>query len=122
MKLSNYLVTNILNLWELNLETLNGILTEELSRLKSLQKIYEHNLCKLPRGCLIAKEIKGQIYYYLNYREGKKSIFKYLGKLSNEDIFQIKNKIEERRKLKSLYAQAKKNINKIEKMSYGKKE
>ncbi|MHB1377214.1 MAG: hypothetical protein ACYCXB_07320 [Candidatus Humimicrobiaceae bacterium] len=71
---------------------------------------------------MIAKEIKGQIYYYLNYREGKKSIFKYLGKLSNEDISQIKNKIEERRKLKRLHAQAQKNINKIEKMSYGKKE
>lgn len=103
------------------METLNGILIEELNRLKSLKKSYEYNLCKLPKGCLIAKEIKGHIYYYLNYREGKKSIFKYLGKLSDEDISQIKNKIEERRKLKGLYAQTKKNISKIEKMSYGKK-
>ncbi|MHB1253197.1 MAG: hypothetical protein ACYCZ1_03425 [Candidatus Humimicrobiaceae bacterium] len=103
------------------METLNGILIEELSRLKSLQKKYDHDLCKLPKGCLIEKEIKGQLYYYLNYREGKKSIFKYLGKLSDEDISRIKNKIEERRKLRGLYAQTNKNISKIEKMSYGKK-
>jgi len=102
-------------------ETLNGILAEELNRLKSLKKSYEHNLYKLPKGCLIAKEIKGHLYYYLNYREGKKSIFKYLGKLGNEEISQIKNKIEERRKLEKLYIQVKKNITKIEKMSHEKK-
>ena len=103
------------------METLNGILAEELSRLESLKKNYEHNLCKLPKGCLIEKEIRGHIYYYLNYREGKKSIFKYLGKLGNEEISQIKNKIEERGKLKRLYIQAKKNITKIKKMSHEKK-
>ena len=103
------------------METLNGILIEELNRLKSLKKSYEHNLCKLPKGCLIEKEIKGNIYYYLNYREGKKSIFKYLGKSGNEEISQIKNKIEERRKLKRLYIQTKNNIIKIEKISHEKK-
>ena len=103
------------------METLNGILTEELNRLKSLKKSYEHNLYKLPKGCLIEKEIKGNIYYYLNYREGKKSIFKYLGKSGNEEISQIKNKIEERRKLKRLYIQTKNNIIKIEKISHEKK-
>jgi hypothetical protein len=54
--------------------------------------------------------------------EGKKSIFKYLGKLSAEEIFQIKSKIEERRKIKRLYIHAKNNITKIEKMSHAKKE
>ena len=104
------------------METLNGILTEELNRLKSLKKSYEHNLYKLPKGCLIEKEIKGHIYYYLNYRESKKSIFKYLGKLSDEEISQIKNKIEERRKIKRLHIHTKNNIMKIGKMSHAKKE
>ena len=104
------------------METLNGILTEELNRLKSLKKNYEANLGNLPKGSLIEKEIKGHIYYYLNYREAKKSIFKYLGKLSDEEIFQIKNKIEERRKIKRLCIHAKDNIKKIEKMFHAKKE
>ena len=103
------------------METLNGILTEELNRLKSLKKNYENNLGSLPKGSLIEKEIKGHIYYYLNYREGKKSIFKYLGKLNDEEISQIKNKIEERRKIKRLFIHTKNNIMKIEKMSHANK-
>ncbi len=103
------------------METLNGILMEELDRLKNLKKIYEDSLSKLPKGCLIKKEIRGHIYYYLNYRSGKKSIFEYLGKLSDKEIYQIKNKIEERKKLKDLYIHTKKNIFKIDKMTHEKK-
>ncbi|MBM3713358.1 MAG: hypothetical protein FJW56_07985 [Actinobacteria bacterium] len=103
------------------METLNGILIEELNRLKSLKKNYEDELLKLPKGCLIKKEIKGHLYYYLNYRSGNRSIFKYLGILSNKEISQIQNKIEQRKKLKSLYVQTRQNIIKIEKMAHEKK-
>lgn len=103
------------------MEVLNGILKEELSRLKNLKRSYENKLSKFPKGSLIKKEIKGHIYYYLNFRDGKKSVFKYMGKLSKEEISQIKNKIEERRKLRKLYIQVKNNIVKLEKMSHGKK-
>jgi hypothetical protein len=98
------------------MEILNGILKEELSRLENLKKSYESKLSKFPKGSLIKKEIKGHIYYYLNYRERKKSIFKYLGKLDKEKISQIKLKIEERRRLRKLYIQVKNNIIKLEKM------
>lgn len=103
------------------METLSGILMEELNRLKSLKKNYEVELLKLPKGCLIEKEIKGHLYYYLNYRLDSKSIFKYLGKLNDKEISQIKNKIEQRKKLKSLCAQTRQNIIKIEKMTHEKK-
>ncbi|MQY75596.1 MAG: hypothetical protein E3J77_01315 [Actinobacteria bacterium] len=103
------------------MEILNGILKEELSRLRELKKNYEHKLSEFPKGSLINKEIKGHIYHYLNYRDGKKSIFKYLGKLNKEEISQIKNKIEERRKLRKLYIQTKENIIEIEKKSHEKK-
>ena len=83
------------------MEILNGILKEELSRLENLKKSYESKLSKFLKGSLIKKEIKGHIYYYLNYRERKKSIFKYLGKLDKEKISQIKLKIEERRRLRN---------------------
>ena len=103
------------------MEILDGILKEELIRLRKLKKIYEHKLSKFPKGSLIKKEIKGHIYYYLNYRDGEKSIFKYLGKLKKEEISKIKNKIEERRKLRKLHTQTKKNIIKLKKISHEKK-
>jgi len=65
---------------------------------------------------LVKKEIKGHIYYYLNYREGNKGIFKYLGKLNEKELEELKKKINERRKLRGLYIKVKRNINKLGKM------
>jgi hypothetical protein len=98
------------------MEVLNGILKEELNRLRKLKKNYENKLKKIPKGSLIRKEIKRNIYYYLNYRDGGKSVFRYLGKLNKEEISKIKEKIEERRKLRKLYIQVKKNIVKMKKI------
>lgn len=98
------------------MEILNGILKEELERLKKLKKSYERKISKLPKGSLVRKEIKGHIYYYLNYREGNKGIFKYLGKLNEKELEELKKKISERRKLRELYIQVKRNINKLGKM------
>ncbi len=64
-----------------------------------LNNNYEKLISKLIRGSLIRKNIKGNIYYYLNYRQGYKSIFKYLGKLSSKESEALLDEIKERRKL-----------------------
>jgi hypothetical protein len=102
------------------MEIFDGIVEEELNRLKSLKKQYEHELSGYMKGCLIKKNIKGHIYYYLNYRDNKKKVFKYLGKLSEDKVSDIKKKIEKRRNIKKLYIQVKKNIRRLEKISNGK--
>jgi len=53
------------------MKILNGILQEELERLNKLGKNYELAIAKLPKGSLIKKNIRGYIYYYLNYRQGE---------------------------------------------------
>lgn len=97
------------------MEILNGVLKEELDRLRKLKKSYEKKIAKLPKGCLIRKKIKGHVYYYLNYREGEKGVFKYLGKLSRNKLEELLNQIDERNKLQKFYFQVKKDIKKIEK-------
>ena len=104
------------------MEILNGVLKEELERLKKLKKHYEQEISKLPKGCLIKKKIKGHLYYYLNYRQGKKGIFKYVGKLNEEKLAKLEKKINERRKLGKLAIQVKRDIAKLEKIAHGKKE
>jgi len=104
------------NLKEDTMKILNGVLNEELDRLNQLKKNYEIQIVKLPKGSLIRKNIKGNMYYYLNYRQGKKKIFKYIGKLPNKELENLLDKIEERRKLEKLNNQAKKDIKKLEKM------
>ena len=64
----------------------------------------------------IKKNIKGNVYYYLNYRQEKKKIFKYIGKLPGKELENLLDKIEERRKLEKLNKQVKKDIKKLEKM------
>ena len=104
------------------MEIFNGIIEEELNRLKSLKRQYEHELSSYIKGCLVKKNIKGHIYYYLNYRDNKKKVFKYLGKLNEDEVSDIEKKIEKRRNIKKLYIQVKKNVKRFEKISNGKKE
>ncbi len=104
------------NLKEDTMKILNSVLNEELDRLNKLKKNYEKQIAKLPKGSLIRKNIKGNIYYYLNYRQEKKKIFKYLGKLPGKELENLLDKIEERRKLEKLNKQVKKDIKKLEKM------
>jgi len=104
------------NLKEDIMKILNGVLNEELDRLNKLKKNYEKQIAKLPKGSLIKKNIKGNIYYYLNYRQEKKKIFKYIGKLPGEELENLVDKIEERRKLEKLNKRVKKDIKKLEKM------
>jgi len=98
------------------MKILNSVLNEELDRLNKLKKNYEKQIAKLPKGSLIRKNIKGNIYYYLNYRQEKKKIFKYIGKLARKKVENLLDKIEERRKLEKLNKQVKKDIKKLEKM------
>jgi len=98
------------------LEILNGVLKEELERLRKLKKSYEEKITEFPRGSLVKKNIKGNIYYYLNYRKGKKGVFEYLGKLKKEELEKMKKEIEERRKLEKLKQQVRKDIKKMIKM------
>ncbi len=104
------------NLKEGTMKILNSVLNEELDRLNKLKKNYEKQIAKLPKGSLIRKNIKGNIYYYLNYRQEKKKIFKYIGKLSRKELENLLDKIEKRKKLEKLNKQVKKDIKKLEKM------
>jgi len=103
------------------MEILNGVLKEELERLKELGRNYEQEISGFLKGSLVAKNIKGHIYYYLNYRKGGKGIFKYMGKLNKNELDGMKKKIEERRKLIKLNQKVKKDIEKLKKMIYGRK-
>lgn len=103
------------------MEILNSVLKEELERLKNLKKHYEQEISEFPKGSLIKKEINGHEYYYLNYREEGKGVFKYIGKLNKDEVKEFKRKIEERRKLRKLNIKVKQDIAKLEKMIHEKK-
>lgn len=66
---------------------LENAVVQEQRRIEYMIKKYETELTTLPKGALIAKMIKGNQYYYLQYRSGKKTI----SSMSGEQEIKLKN-------------------------------
>ena len=98
-----------------------GILKEELARLRSAEKSYLREIRKLPKGSLQLKRIKGIPYAYRVYREGKVVIRKYLGRPQENFFKQLKEKIELRQKYEQQLRAVRQNQKRIWKMVYGNK-
>jgi hypothetical protein len=92
------------------MKVLKGVLKEELANSIGMQKNYERQLAKLPRGSLVKKTIKGRDYYYLVCREGGKVVFAYKGKVSQEEIQKYKQAGRYRAKYRKLLSETKKQI------------
>ena len=92
------------------MKVIKGVLKEELTNSLQMQKSYERQLSKLPRGSLVKKKIKGRHYYYLVLREGLKVKFIYKGKLSEPEIQKYKKAKEYRAKYRKLSSELKKQI------------
>ncbi len=72
------------------------IFTEEKHRIERMISEYEQVLLALPKGTLVSKSVKSNSYYYLQYRQGKKTISKYIGK-DSEKVEQVRVQIERRK-------------------------
>lgn len=90
------------------------IVMEEKHRIERMIFEYEQALLALPKGTLVSKSVKSNSYYYLQYRQGKKTISKYVGK-DPEKVEQVRVQIDRRKHIEAMlnalhneYAQARK--------------
>jgi hypothetical protein len=67
------------------------IVSEEKIRIEKMIADYEQELLALPKGTLVSKTVKNNQYYYLQFREGKKTVSSYIGGDAN-----IANDLRER--------------------------
>ena len=74
------------------------IVAEEKDRIEKMITGYEAALLTLPKGVLVSKPVKGNHYFYLQYRDGKKTVSKYIGKES-EKVTEIRLQIERRKQI-----------------------
>jgi hypothetical protein len=51
------------------MKVIKNVLKEELANSLGMKKNFQRELAKLPKGSLIKKEIRGNIYFYLELRE-----------------------------------------------------
>ena len=82
---------------------LSAILEEEAERLKDLCLLYRKKIENLPKGYLSIKKINGHEYAYLSFREKSRIRSKYIGKPSSSEAGEVKQQIEERKKIKSKF-------------------
>lgn len=60
---------------------------------------YQEMLAELPKGTISEKQVKGNTYYYLKYRDGKKIVSKYVGK---QEVEAIKEQIDKRHHIEAM--------------------
>ncbi len=89
---------------------IKSVLREELANSVQMQRDYERELLKLPKGSLIKKVIKNREYYYLLFRENGKVKFVYRGKVSAEEIEKNVQVKKLRAKYRNLLSRVKKQV------------
>jgi hypothetical protein len=100
---------------------LRGILEEERDRLKEVEKGYLREIAKLPAGSIQIKKIKECDYpYHVSSKKGKVRC-KYLGKLPDAELEELKSKIVLRKKYRSLLKDVRSNQKMVKRALRGKK-
>lgn len=89
---------------------IQSVLKEELQNSRNIKRVYEREMSKLPKGCLVKKNIKGHDYYYIARRNGKKVIFVYQKNMSEKDIKKYEEAKNARRKYRKLLSEVNSEI------------
>jgi len=100
---------------------IQGVLKEELQNSRSIKKDYEKELSKLPKGCLVKKNIKGHDYYYIAKRVGKKVVFAYQKNISEKKIKKYQDAKSVRKKYRKLISEMNNEIKFIRRALRGQK-
>lgn len=90
---------------------LSNSILDNLKRNLNNQERYQNQMNHLSKGKIVIRKKRKADYYYLEYREKEKVIYKYLGPVSRFDISKIEKELEERKILKERI----KNLKKEEK-------
>lgn len=72
---------------------------QEKQRIDYMLEKYQQALEDLPKGTISEKQVGGNTYYYLKYRDGGKVVSKYITK---EKVDPLRQQIERRRHIESM--------------------
>jgi len=92
------------------MDAVKDILKEELNYALELKKFYKENMRNLPKGSISKKKIKNRQYYYLQYRKAGKVKCDFLSKLSADEVKEIEEKVEKKKKYIKLLKQVEEKI------------
>ena len=84
-----------------SMSLLTEAVAQEQQRIERMISQYEAELSRLPKGVLITKSIKGNQYYYLQYRNGRKTVSEYIGRKSDK-VEDLQKQIDRRRHIQAM--------------------
>lgn len=96
------------------------MLKEELDNSIRMERDYLEAIAKLPKGSIIKKNIRGNIYYYLVMRDNGKVKFIYKGKMEKADIDKYHQATAYRAKYRRLLSKVRSQIRFLRKMIHAK--
>lgn len=79
------------------------MILEELQRNFLMQQQYKDKITQLPKGTVVSKQVGNHEYYYLKYRDGKRTITDYIGR-DKHKIENAKRQVEKKRHFKKMLA------------------
>lgn len=94
------------------------MILEESRRNLLMQHEYKSELNYLPKGTLVTKKVGKHEYYYLKYRNGKKTVTDYVGR-NTEKIEEVRNQLKKRKHFERMLAELKKENELIQKVKGG---
>ena len=86
---------------------------QEKRRIERMMKRYNEMLAILPKGKLSERVIKGNIYYYLKYRKGKKVVSEYIRK---EKLLETQAGLQKRTHVEAMLASLQEEYNLAQKV------
>jgi hypothetical protein len=90
---------------------IKSVLREELANSLRMAQSYARELAKLPQGSMVRRRIKGQLYYYLVFREDGKFRAVYRGKqVPPAELEKFRHARDYRAKYRKLLSQVRKEI------------
>jgi len=100
---------------------IKNVLKEELANSLAMKRNFQRELSRIPKGSLIKKKIKGNVYYYLVLREKGRVKFIYKGKLNDDEIKKYNQAKEYRAKYRKSVSELNKQIKFLKGTLRGKK-
>ncbi len=96
------------------------VLKEEFERLQGAERAYTQAIAEMPRGTPRLFKRRNTQYLYLQYREGKKVIQKYIGPHGSDTARVVLEKIEKRKRFENLLKETKDALKEVRKALRGK--
>lgn len=97
------------------MDIISSIIAREQMRNENLTAIYLKELESLPKGSIKTKCVNGNSYYYLNYRDGKKVVSKYIGK-DEQALREINERLARRKQIEGILKKLKEELIQIKKV------